>query len=155
MKKHTNKSEDAQLDDLIEYVKAKGVYSPALIEGRECDILKCGTGFWVKGEDGNYRKEGGKYLVISNEQAISGRAKYILKHGEPEEPMPVEASMVGPDEPEFGKPIFTAHFNNEAEMEVLKKVFSASAMEAANYDMPTILHNLLMEKGKLNRITER
>jgi hypothetical protein len=80
MKKHTD---NQLMDEAIEVVKRERVYSPAIIYGETVILLQCSTGFWLKGMDEKtYRKTGKhQYEVITDEQAIAGRARWLLMYG--------------------------------------------------------------------------
>lgn len=124
----------------------KHLYSPILFDGKEMKSIRCDKGFWVSPSFGEFLKDDkGNMKVFGLEDIKTKRAEYIFKFPdsikEPEKPKS--------NDPEFGKPMFTAHFDNPKEMEILKKVFHKDALEAVDFNMDKVAENLEKEKKRV------
>lgn len=66
--------------ELLDSINLKNIGSPVqlLPNDEPVNLLKCGSGFWVSINGELLKDAMNNYLVVSNEEALIGRARYLL-----------------------------------------------------------------------------
>lgn len=112
------------------------------------NAISCEKGYWVTITFGEFIKhDNGTLRVFSKEEILEARELY-KKVFSREYNMQLEKE----ENKKLGKvqPMFTAKFDNEKDMKILKSVFSVSALEKADFNMDKIQENLNKEIATKN-----
>lgn len=66
--------------ELLDSINLKNIGSPVqlLPNDEPVNLLKCGAGFWISINGELLKDTTNNYLVVSNEEAVIGRARYLL-----------------------------------------------------------------------------